>query len=60
MDEIFRLLAAASRVEDRALRLIYTAEARIRLDEARLEVEQADTLLRAAEAEIVRVEGLAG
>lgn len=49
-----KLLAAASQSTDRALRIVYTAEARILIARERERLRQQAELLDALEADIVR------
>jgi hypothetical protein len=57
-DEVRKWLAASSATTDPRLKKLYAAEARIWLEEAERAVKRADTMVRALEREILRVEGL--
>jgi hypothetical protein len=56
LDDVASLLAAASRTKDRGARIVFIAEARIRVAAARTRVEELDGLTAAQEAEISRLE----
>jgi hypothetical protein len=53
-DAAEKLLAAASQTPERAMRVIYCAEARIYIDRERQRLKQQQELLDAIEAELTR------
>ena len=55
LDDVANLLAAASRATDPAVRAIYLAEARMRVEQAKAKAKNLDELVSAAEGEMARL-----